>query len=87
MQVEEGRYLFEAKTIKRMEILVLSTLGWKMNPPTPLSFLDYITRRLGLKDNHCWDFLRKCEGVLVSVLGGNFVTPSWLEETLNQQTS
>ncbi|XP_047171471.1 cyclin-D3-3-like [Vigna umbellata] len=69
LQVEEGRYLFEAKTIKRMEILVLSTLGWKMNPPTPLSFLDYITRRLGLKDNHCWDFLRKCEGVLVSVLG------------------
>ncbi|KAL9313038.1 hypothetical protein ACSQ67_018490 [Phaseolus vulgaris] len=69
LQVEEGRYLFEAKTIKRMEILVLSTLGWKMNPPTPLSFLDYITRRLGLKDHLCWEFLRKCEGLLVSVLG------------------
>ncbi|KAK7352443.1 hypothetical protein VNO80_17865 [Phaseolus coccineus] len=69
LQVEEGRYLFEAKTIKRMEILVLSTLGWKMNPPTPLSFLDYITRRLGLKGHLCWEFLRKCEGLLVSVLG------------------
>ncbi|TKY75025.1 Cyclin-D3-2 protein [Spatholobus suberectus] len=61
LQVEESRYLFEAKTIKRMEIL--------MNPVTPLSFLDYITRRLGLKDHLCWEFLRRCEGVLLSVLG------------------
>lgn len=69
LQVEESRYLFEAKTIKRMEILVLSTLGWKMNPPTPLSFLDYITRRLGLKDHLCWEFLRRCDGILLSLLG------------------
>ncbi|XP_059453574.1 cyclin-D3-1-like isoform X2 [Corylus avellana] len=66
-QVEESRYLFEAKTIKRMEILVLSTLQWKMNPVTPLSFLDYITRRLGLKDHLCWEFLRRCERILLSV--------------------
>ncbi|MBA0710912.1 hypothetical protein Golax_010166, partial [Gossypium laxum] len=51
LQVEETRYVFEAKTIQRMEILVLSSLQWKMNPVTPFSFLDYITRRLGLKDH------------------------------------
>ncbi|XP_062159755.1 cyclin-D3-1-like isoform X2 [Alnus glutinosa] len=68
LQVEESRYVFEAKTIKRMEILVLSTLEWKMNPVTPLSFLDYITRRLGLKDHLCWEFLRRCERILLSVL-------------------
>ncbi|KAF7830591.1 carboxy-terminal domain cyclin [Senna tora] len=65
LQVEDSKYLFEAKTIKRMEILVLSTLGWKMNPVTPLSFLDYITRRLGLKDYLCWEFLRRCERILL----------------------
>lgn len=69
--MEDSRYVFEAKTIKRMEILVLSTLGWKMNPVTPLSFLDYITRRLGLKDYLCWEFLRRCERILLSVLAGN----------------
>ncbi|XP_027355599.1 cyclin-D3-3-like [Abrus precatorius] len=69
LQVEDSRYLFEAQTIKRMEILVLSTLGWKMNPPTPLSFLDYITRRLGLKDHLCWELLKRCQGVLLSLLG------------------
>ncbi|RVW99985.1 Cyclin-D3-1 [Vitis vinifera] len=68
LQVEETMYVFEAKTIQRMEIMVLSTLRWKMNPVTPLSFLDYITRRLGLKNHLCWEFLKRCERVLLSVL-------------------
>ena len=63
-------YVFEAKTIQRMEIMVLSTLRWKMNPVTPLSFLDYITRRLGLKNHLCWEFLKRCERLLLSVLSG-----------------
>ncbi|KAI8016423.1 Cyclin-D3-1 [Camellia lanceoleosa] len=32
LQVEDSSYVFEAKTIQRMEMLVLSTLQWKMNP-------------------------------------------------------
>ncbi|XVF64120.1 hypothetical protein PTKIN_Ptkin09bG0141800 [Pterospermum kingtungense] len=68
LQVGESRYVFEAKTIQRMEILVLSTLQWKMNPVTPLSFLDYIARRLGLKDHLCWEFLRRCNRILLSVI-------------------
>ncbi|KAE8685733.1 Cyclin-D3-1 [Hibiscus syriacus] len=68
LQVEESRYVFEAKTIQRMEILVLSSLQWKMNPVTPLSFLDLIARRLGLKDHLCWEFLRRCNRVLLSVI-------------------
>ncbi|KAH1065569.1 hypothetical protein J1N35_030556 [Gossypium stocksii] len=68
LQVEESRYVFEPKTIQRMEILVLSTLQWKMNPVTPLSFLDYIARRLGLKDHLCWEFLRRCDRTLISVI-------------------
>ncbi|KAE9586826.1 hypothetical protein Lal_00004716 [Lupinus albus] len=70
LQVEDSKYLFEAKTIKRMEILVLSTLGWKMNPPTPLSFLHYIIRRLGFKNdfNLCFEFLKRCESLLISLI-------------------
>lgn len=68
LQVEDSRYVFEAKTIQRMEILVLSTLQWRMNPVTPLSFLDYITRRLGLKDYLCWEFLRRCERIVLFLI-------------------
>ncbi|KAF2324332.1 hypothetical protein GH714_012612 [Hevea brasiliensis] len=56
-QVEDSRYVFEAKTIQRMEILVLSTLQWRMNPITPLSFVDFIARRLGSKGYLCSEFL------------------------------
>lgn len=67
-QVEEPAYVFEAKTIQRMEVLVLSTLEWKMNPVTPLSFLDCITSRLGLKSYIGWEFHKNCESLLLSII-------------------
>ncbi|KAK9097325.1 hypothetical protein Sjap_022822 [Stephania japonica] len=68
MQVEERKCVFEAKTIQRMELVVLSTLNWKMNPVTPMSFIDHIVRRLGLKTCLQWEFMKRCECVLLSVL-------------------
>ncbi|XP_027356399.1 cyclin-D4-2-like [Abrus precatorius] len=41
LQVGESKFVFEAKTIQRMELLVLSTLKWRMQAITPFSFLDY----------------------------------------------
>lgn len=66
--VEEFEYVFEAKNIQKMELLVLSTLKWRMNPVTPISFLDHIIRRLGLKNHLQWEFLRRCQSLLVSVV-------------------
>ncbi|XP_028767653.1 cyclin-D3-1-like [Neltuma alba] len=68
LQVEDTKCMFEAKTIQRMELLVLSALKWKMHPVTPLSFLDHIIRRLGLKTHLHWEFLRRCEHLLLSIL-------------------
>lgn len=68
LQVEGAKYVFEAKTIQRMEFLVLSTLKWRMNPLTPLSFVDHIVRRLGLRSHTHLGFLRNCENVLLSVI-------------------
>ncbi|KAL2457771.1 Cyclin-D3-1 [Forsythia ovata] len=68
LQIEDTKYMFEAKTIQRMELLVLSALKWKMNPVTPVSFLDHIIRRLGLTSNIHWEFLRRCENLLLSLL-------------------
>ncbi|KAK7282875.1 hypothetical protein RIF29_11974 [Crotalaria pallida] len=41
LQVGESKFVFEAKTIQRMELLVLSTLRWKMHAITPFSLIDY----------------------------------------------
>ncbi|XP_071712040.1 cyclin-D3-1-like [Rutidosis leptorrhynchoides] len=68
LQVDGSKYVFEAKTIQKMEILILSTLEWKMNPVTPISFLDYITSRLGLKSYLSSEFLKRCECLLLCLL-------------------
>ncbi|CAL5409136.1 unnamed protein product [Camellia sinensis] len=48
---EESKFVFEAKIIQRMELLVLSTLQWKMNSLTHFHLL--ITfRSNGLSKNH-----------------------------------
>lgn len=38
--------VFEPRTIQRMELLVLSTLGWRMSSVTPISYLSYFLGRL-----------------------------------------
>ncbi|XP_073126786.1 cyclin-D3-2-like [Henckelia pumila] len=70
LQVECSECVFDAKTIQKMELLVLSSLQWRMNPVTPLSFLDHIVRRLGMKGYNYihWEFLRSCENLLLSVI-------------------
>ncbi|XP_057542241.1 cyclin-D4-2-like [Amaranthus tricolor] len=45
-QVGDPKFVFEAKTIQRMELFVLDTLNWKMNAVTPCSFLDYSLKKL-----------------------------------------
>lgn len=68
LQVADAKFVFEAKTIQRMELLVLSTLRWRMNPVTPISFLDHIVRRLGLNSHLHWEFLRRSERLLLSAV-------------------
>lgn len=62
--------MFDAKTIQKMELLILSALQWKMYPVTPISFLDHIVRRLGLKTHIHWEFLKRCERLLLSLVAG-----------------
>ncbi|XP_024025474.1 cyclin-D5-1 [Morus notabilis] len=40
-------YNFESKVIKRMELLVLSALEWKMGSITPFAYLNYFTNKFG----------------------------------------
>uniref|UniRef100_A0A1D1ZFE0 Cyclin-D4-1 n=1 Tax=Anthurium amnicola TaxID=1678845 RepID=A0A1D1ZFE0_9ARAE len=41
LQIGETKFVFEARTIQRMELLVLSTLNWRMQAVTPFSYIDY----------------------------------------------
>lgn len=50
MQVAYPKFIFQAKTIKRMELIVLSTLKWRMQACTPFSFIDYFLRKIKSED-------------------------------------
>jgi cyclin D3 len=62
--------VFEAKTLQLMELLVLSTLKWWIHPLTPISLFEHIVRRLGLKSRLHWEFIWRCERVLLHVIVG-----------------
>ncbi|AEC07314.1 Cyclin D2;1 [Arabidopsis thaliana] len=46
LQVEDPKFVFEAKTIKRMELLVVTTLNWRLQALTPFSFIDYFVDKI-----------------------------------------
>ncbi|KAL8117658.1 hypothetical protein AgCh_015509 [Apium graveolens] len=68
LQVEDSRFLFDSRSIQRMELLVLASLEWKMNPVTPFSFFDHIIRRLELESCPHWEFLRRCGCLFHSIV-------------------
>ncbi|KAK1275989.1 Cyclin-D1-2 [Acorus gramineus] len=45
----EGDYCFEGSMIRRMELLVLNTLGWRMRSVTPFDYLAYFASKFGCK--------------------------------------
>ncbi|KAE9457360.1 hypothetical protein C3L33_10735, partial [Rhododendron williamsianum] len=46
LQVGESKFVFEARTIQRMELLVMSTLKWRMKSVTPFSFIDHFLGKI-----------------------------------------
>lgn len=46
LQVGDSKFLFEARTIRRMELLIMTTLKWRLHSITPFNFIDYYLYRL-----------------------------------------
>ncbi|KAJ4711166.1 Cyclin-D1-1 like [Melia azedarach] len=46
LQVEGAKYMFETKTIRRMELLVLSVLDWRLRSVTPFTFIGFFACKL-----------------------------------------
>ncbi|GAB2278786.1 hypothetical protein Dimus_013459 [Dionaea muscipula] len=70
LQVGEPRFRFEAKTIQRMELMILSTLNWKMCAVTPCSLIEYVVEKI--TDNNSVSSTIACRStqLLCSMLRG-----------------
>ncbi|KAI5073563.1 hypothetical protein GOP47_0011576 [Adiantum capillus-veneris] len=67
--------IFEPRTIQRMELLVLSTLEWRMSSVTPFSYIDYFVSKFDLNgSSRCILFSRVNELVLSTIQELKFVS-------------
>ncbi|KAK2974466.1 hypothetical protein RJ640_018631 [Escallonia rubra] len=46
LQVSEPRFVFESKTVRRMELFVMAKLYWRLHSVTPFDYLDYFTHKI-----------------------------------------
>ncbi|KAK8939346.1 Cyclin-D3-1 [Platanthera guangdongensis] len=60
--------VFENRTIRRMELLVLSTLRWRMNPVTPLSLSRRLLRKIPAITGSWQDLIARCEASFLAVV-------------------
>ncbi|CAJ1931329.1 unnamed protein product [Sphenostylis stenocarpa] len=70
LQVGEPKFVFEAKTIQKMELLVLSKLRWKMCALTPFSFIDYFLCKITCEQHPAKSYIAISVQLILSIIRG-----------------
>ncbi|KAI3508848.1 hypothetical protein L1887_23868 [Cichorium endivia] len=74
LQVGRSKFVFEAKTIQKMELLVLTTLKWRMQAVTPFSFIDdFLVKVNGGQPTSKSTILRSTQLILCLIKGTEFL--------------
>ncbi|KAJ7953672.1 Cyclin-D1-1 [Quillaja saponaria] len=66
LQVEGARYIFQPKTIRRMELLVLGVLDWRLRSVTPFSFLGFFACKLDSTGNFIGFLISRATEIILS---------------------
>lgn len=72
-QLEE--YEFESKVIQRMELLVLSTLGWRLGSITPFAYIQHFIAKLSNESSKC-DLVPRAVELIYTLMRGNHLSIS-----------
>ncbi|KAM3325503.1 putative cyclin-D7-1 [Capsicum chacoense] len=69
LQMEGVENLFESAMIQRMELALLETLGWRLNSPTPYSYIELLQWNINpLKLSLLQDFTSRVNELLLGIL-------------------
>ncbi|GAB4839847.1 hypothetical protein Ancab_020557 [Ancistrocladus abbreviatus] len=66
LQVQGAKFIFETKTIQRMELLVLGVLDWRLRSITPFSFIGFFAYKLDATGPYMRFLLSRAEDVILS---------------------
>lgn len=74
LQVEGTKFIFEPKTIQRMELLVLSVLDWRLRSITPFTFISFFAYKIDATGS-CSGFLiaRSTDIIMSNIREGSFM--------------
>lgn len=74
-QVEgaRGKYIFEPRTIRRMELLVLGVLDWRLRSITPFSFIGYFACKLDSTGNFIGFLISQATEIILSYIQGTYI--------------
>lgn len=75
IQVEGSKYIFEPRTIRRMEFFVLSVLDWRLRSITPFSFISYFAYKLDSTGTYTGILISRATQIILS----NIQESSFLE--------
>lgn len=64
-------YVFEDKVIQRMELLVLSTLEWKMSSVTPFAYLHFFILKFCGEEARLKELVSKAVELILAIPKGN----------------
>lgn len=70
LQAGVPKFLFEAKTIQRMEILVLNSLNWRIKAYTPCNFIDYYLRKMNEGGFPLGPLIGRSLGIILTTIEG-----------------
>ncbi|CAN1311120.1 CYCD1-1 [Linum perenne] len=92
LQVESAKFVFEPRTIGRMELLVLSVLDWRLRSVTPFSFIGFFAWKLDSTGTYPGLLISRATDIILSNVQGtvriqilfattNYYVKQWLPFT------
>nr|XP_043626247.1 cyclin-D1-1 [Erigeron canadensis] len=66
LQVEGAKYIFEPRTIRRMEFLVLSVLDWRLRSVTPFSFIGFFAHKIDSTGTYTGFLISRATQIILS---------------------
>ncbi|KAK6922141.1 Cyclin, N-terminal [Dillenia turbinata] len=66
LQVEGAKFIFEPRTIGRMELLVLSALDWRLRSVTPFTFIGFFANKIDPTGTFVGSLLKRATEMILS---------------------
>ncbi|KAH9623311.1 hypothetical protein KSS87_000448 [Heliosperma pusillum] len=77
LQIEGCKFVFEPKTIQRMELLVLSVLDWRLRLVTPFTFISFFSYKLDVSGTHAGLLMARSTDIILNSIQEGSIVEYW----------